>query len=73
MRVTEAAYRDILGLSYSGAFSAEWNTADLGFFKSSSNASCQRASFFLVKYSSFPANKLLSKLNNVEELEETTL
>ena len=27
-RLAEAAYRDILGLSYARAFSAEWNTAD---------------------------------------------
>ena len=27
-RLAEAAYRDILGLSYVRAFSAEWNTAD---------------------------------------------
>ena len=27
-RLAEAAYRDILGLSYAHAFSAEWNTAD---------------------------------------------
>ena len=29
-RLAEAAYRDILGLSYACAFSAEWNTADRG-------------------------------------------
>ena len=27
-RLAEAAYRDILGLSYARAFSAEWNSAD---------------------------------------------
>ena len=30
-RLAEAAYRDILGLSYVRAFSAEWNTADRGY------------------------------------------
>ena len=30
-RQAEAAYRDILGLSYAHAFSAEWNTADSDF------------------------------------------
>ena len=30
-RLTEAAYRDILGVSYARAFSAEWNTADREF------------------------------------------
>ena len=29
-QLAEAAYRDILGLSYARAFSAEWNTADCG-------------------------------------------
>ena len=29
-RLAEAAYRDILGLSYARAFSAEWNTSDHG-------------------------------------------
>ena len=29
--LAEAAYRDILGLKYARAFSAEWNIADRGF------------------------------------------
>ena len=32
-RLAEAAYRDILGLSNVRAFSADWNTADCGFFR----------------------------------------
>ena len=31
-RLAEAAYRDILGLSYARALSAEWNTVDRGYF-----------------------------------------
>ena len=32
-RLAEAAYRDILGLSYARAFSAEWNIADRGLLR----------------------------------------